>query len=178
MSAGKSTVCRLLKEEGAYVVDADEITHRLLSLETAVGKKVLNLLGPEIITEKQIDRKKVATIVFSNQEKLKALEDIIHPAVREEMKCEFEKVKNNPAFPFFVAEVPLLYEAHMETDFDTVWAVSGREPQNEEMFPRIERQLPPALKAMMADDVIDNSGDLAALQSQVKTLLRRIHENG
>ena len=178
ISSGKSTVCQILKEEGAYVVDADEITHKLLSLETEVGKRVLNLLGREIITENQIDRKKIANIVFSDLDKLQALEQMIHPYVRQMIKAEYEKIKDSKEYCCFVAEVPLLYEAHMQKDFDDVIAVIGREPKTEALAARMERQLPSGIKALMADFVINNNEDLPALRSQVKNLLRRINENG
>lgn len=59
LAAGKSTVCFLLKEAGAYVVDADKIVHQLLKLDCPIGQQVVKLLGPEIITQNQIDRKKI-----------------------------------------------------------------------------------------------------------------------
>jgi dephospho-CoA kinase len=176
-AAGKSTVCRIFAEYGAYTVDADAITHRLLTLETAIGKKVVALLGPEIVTNNQINRKKIASIVFSNPEKLKALEAILHPAVRQEIGAEYDRVKNNPSYVLFVAEVPLLYEAGMEEDFDAVIAVMrDNMTPNLDMAPRIRRQLPPAVKAAKADYVLENNGDLQALRSSIQTLLRRIHE--
>jgi dephospho-CoA kinase len=82
LSSGKSTVCQLLKEFGAYVVSADEIVHRLLRVETEIGQKVIDLLGEEILSEGQIDRAKIAKKVFRNPQLLQALEQIIHPQVR------------------------------------------------------------------------------------------------
>ena len=77
LASGKSTVGRILQEYGAYVVDADEISHNLLSLNTPTGKKVVSLLGPEIVIGNQIDRRKIAEIVFSDSEKLTSLEKIL-----------------------------------------------------------------------------------------------------
>jgi dephospho-CoA kinase len=170
LSAGKSTVCGLLKEYGAYVVDADKIVHSLLSPDTPIGKRVVALLGPEIITGNQINRKKISDIVFSNPTKLTALEAILHPAVRQEINNQYNHVKNNPAYLFFVAEVPLLYEAGMEEDFDTVIAVVADERSN--MRERRIRQLPPSLKALRADYTISNNGDMASLRLSVHNLVK------
>ena len=65
--SGKSTVCALLKKQGAYVVSADEIVHQLLSPHTPLGQQVIKLLGSDIVNNAiKFDRKKIAQIVFSN----------------------------------------------------------------------------------------------------------------
>jgi dephospho-CoA kinase len=181
LAAGKSTVCQLLKESGAYVADADEIVRKLLTKESPVGQQVIKLLGPEIITKNQIDRKKISNIVFSNPSKLKDLEMILHPAVREELTRLFNSIKNSKVYRFFVAEVPLLYEAHMENDFDTVIAVAAdeatarkRSAGSQEFDRRSRFQLPPAAKQDKATFVIKNSGDLRALKAQVSALIPQL----
>ena len=69
LAAGKSTVGRILQEFGAYVVDADEIVHSLLSPNTQIGQKVIELLGSDIVAGNQLDRKKISEIVFSDPNK-------------------------------------------------------------------------------------------------------------
>ena len=85
LSAGKTTVCQLFKECGAYVMSADEIVHRLLSPHTRIGQQVIALLGSDILSGAEIDRKKVSEKVFPYPDKLRALERIIHPAVFDEI---------------------------------------------------------------------------------------------
>ncbi len=178
LATGKSTVCEFLKEFGAYVVSADEIVRQLLQAENPTGQLVIKLLGPEIITKNQIDRKKISNIVFSNPALLKALETILHPAVRREIRRLFDSVKNSVAYKFFVAEVPLLHEAHMENDFDAVITVIADEKiakkrtADEEEFERRSRfQLPQAAKEIKATYVIKNEGNLSALKAQVAALI-------
>lgn len=178
LGTGKSTVCRFLNELGAYVVSADEIVRQILTAESHVGQQVIKLLGPGIITNHQIDRKKISNIVFSNPSKLQALEFLLHPAVRHEIDLSFKKVKNDLCYRFFVAEVPLLYEAQMENDFDTVIAVVANEKIAKERssegaeFDRRSRfQLPPSAKSMKANYTIKNDGDLTTLKAQVVALI-------
>lgn len=178
LATGKSTVCRFLKELGAYVINADEIVRHLLTAESQVGRQVIELLGPGIITNHQIDRKKISNIVFSNPSKLQALEFVLHPAVRREINHAFEQVKNDSAYRFFVAEVPLLYEAQMENDFDTVIAVEANTKRakerssSEDEFERRSRfQLPNAAKSLKANYTIKNDGDLTTLKDQVAALI-------
>jgi dephospho-CoA kinase len=178
LASGKSTVGRILQEYGAFVVDADEISHNLLSLNTPTGKKVVGLLGPEIVVGNQIDRRKIAEIVFSDSEKLTSLEKILHPAVKQEIDRRFNDVKNNPSYKMFVAEVPLLYEAGMEKDFDTVIAVIAdiavaRQRSTTAQFDkRWARQHKD--KASKADIVITNNGDLKMLKSSIESIVDRL----
>jgi dephospho-CoA kinase len=180
VASGKSTVSRILQEYGAYVVDADEIVHSLLSSNTPTREKVIELLGPEIVVAgptSQIDRRKISEIVFSDFEKLKSLEKILHPAVKQEIDRRFNYVKNNPTYKMFVAEVPLLYEAGMEKDFDTVIAVisdkavAQKRYTAEQFDQRWARQ--DKDKAAKADFVITNNGDLNMLKSSIEAIVDR-----
>ena len=105
LASGKSTIGRILQEYGAYVVDADEIVHSLLSPNTPIGQQIVELLGSEIVAGNQLDRKKISEIVFADPKKLRSLEKILHPAVKQEINRRFDRVKNNPSYKFFVAEV-------------------------------------------------------------------------
>ena len=66
LATGKSSLCSIFQELGAYVVSADQIVHQLLSLNTTYAKQVTRLLGDEIVVHNSIDRKKVAYIVFQS----------------------------------------------------------------------------------------------------------------
>jgi len=178
LASGKSTVSHILQEYGAYVVDADEIVHSLLSSNTPIRKKVIKLLGPEIVVGNKIDRKKITEIVFSDFEKLTSLEKILHPTVKQEIDRRFNLVKNNPSYKMFVAEVPLLYEAGMQNDFDIVIAVIADEKIARQRFTgthfqqRYGRQQKD--KASKADFVITNNGDLTMLKSSIDAILDRL----
>jgi dephospho-CoA kinase len=67
LSSGKSSVCKILKECGAYVVNSDDIVHQLLDPHTAIGQQIIELLGAGVVVDGQFDRKKIAQAVFENK---------------------------------------------------------------------------------------------------------------
>jgi len=109
LAAGKTTVCQLFRDCGAYVMGADEIVHRLLSPHTRIGQEVIDLLGADILNDSQIDRKKVSEKVFPYPDKIRALERIIHPAVFDEIENEYQQIKKEGKYQLFIAETPGAY---------------------------------------------------------------------
>ncbi len=187
LSCGKSTVCRILKELGAYVVSADEIVHQLLTPETETGKKVIRLLGEEILVDQKIDRSKVAKIVFRNRQLLKALENIIHPVMYEEIdKLYLQQSDSTEQPPLFVVENPLLFETNADKNFDTTVAIVAKpelclkrfkESTNydeQEFERRSANQLSQLEKADRADYVIMNSSSLTDLEQVTKELFEEV----
>jgi len=185
LSCGKSTVCQMLQEMGAYVVSADAIVHQLFSPLSPIKQQLITLLGEDVISDEKIDPARVANKVFSNKETLKALEAILHPAVLEEIEKQTKQVPENIAV--FVAEIPLLYEIEKAHLFDTVIAVMADEKlakkrfqektnhSAEEFEKRMTHQLPPSEKSSRADYTIINNGSLQDLETQVKTLFQQIN---
>lgn len=183
LSCGKSSVCRILKELGAYTISADDIVHQLLSSETNLGRDVIQLFGQRILVNEQIDRKTIAEIVFFEPHLLQALENLLHPAVYKNIELEYQKQQNheNPP-PLFVAEIPLLFESGGEKNYDYTLAVVAdpsiclkrflekKEYDKEEFEFRNNRQLPALTKAARADYVIMNSGSLTNLKEKTKEL--------
>lgn len=125
LASGKTTVCNLFQEYGAYTLSADKIVHELLSPQTELGKKIERLLGPECVVDGQFDRKKIALKVFNDEKLLAKLEDLLHPAVQQRVEARFQeisKLSNPPSF--FVVEIPLLFESNMQHFYDAVIVVS------------------------------------------------------
>lgn len=190
LSCGKSTVCRIFKELGAYVVSADKIVHHLLSTDTNLGLEVVNLLGPEVMVNQKIDRSHVARLVFQNLNLLKALEEILHPAVYREIDHEYrEQQQHSSPPPLFIAEIPLLFESGGKRDFDAVIAVVADDElclrrfeettgwDQTEFSKRMARQLSPFEKAVRADYVIVNNGTLSELHQITRELYQELIEN-
>lgn len=186
LASGKSSVCQILKSYGAYVVSADEIVHRLLSPETEIGKKVILELGPEILVNQKIDRKKVAEKTFSDPQRLQNLEKLLHPAVLNEIKERYQQIRTDPRYTLFVAEIPLLYESEGHRAFDFVIAVVADEEFSRSRFEkstgyltdeyerRMQRQLPLHEKAARADFVIKNNASMEDLKKSVKEVYQTI----
>lgn len=186
VSSGKSSVCRLLAKQGAYVVDADKIVHDLLSSDSLIREKVINLLGSGILVDGQIDRKRVAEKVFSQSETLKSLELILHPAVFHEMALQYQKIKENPKYKLFAAEIPLLYETESAKLFDAVVVVladqelcrkrfmENNKGSSQSFDQRMQRQMKPLQKAAKAHFILINNEKIEDLETQVIQLLTKI----
>lgn len=186
LSSGKSSVCRFFRKFGAYVINADEIVHRLLSPETSLGQKIIQLIGDDIIINNQIDRSKIAQKVFNQPALLHSLEQYLHPEVREEIEKQYKEASLQKKGTLFVAEVPLLFEAGIEDFFDVVITVIA-EPaickkrfqmdkgnHDEEYEKRSKRQYRMEEKAQRADYVIVNNGSLQELEFATKKLMNII----
>jgi dephospho-CoA kinase len=183
LSCGKSLVCKFLGEFGAYVVDADHIVHQLLTPNTEVGDKVVDLLGSDIFFNGQIDRSRVAAKVFHHPTLLRKLESLLHPRVYVEIQQQYEEIKRrDKGASLFVAEIPLLFETEGEKYFDSTIAVVA-DPEicwlryrkstgyeKEEFNRRMARQLKPEEKAKRANYIIRNNGTETELKIQVQAL--------
>ena len=186
LSCGKSTVCRILKQLGAYVVSADDIAHQLLSPDTDSGKQVIKLLGADIVVHDQIDRSKVAKKVFNNPGLLQSLEQILHPAIRDEIDKEYKKASQKAETKLFVAEIPLLFESPYFKNYDLTVAVIAPEAAAKQRYfestgrnaaefdSRMARQLSPEEKAKRADYVISNNGSLDDLKNATADLFKQL----
>ena len=190
IASGKTAVCRVFQELGAFVVNADAITHELLSPNTALGKKIVGLFGSAILQDGKLNRHAIADIAFKDPELLHELEKLLHPAVLRKIEELYEQAQKTGLYSLFVLEIPLLYEIQQQDAYDTVLAVVTRDEiakerfrkagfSNEEWERRMKRQLPPHEKAIRADFVIHNDGTLDDLYSQVGLLNKRLssHES-
>lgn len=189
LSAGKTTVCHIFKELGAYTISADEIVHQLLSPEatpgTVITQQILNLLSPDVLSGNTIDRKKVAAKVFSKPDLLENLEKILHPAVFDAIERIYHQIAKENKHSLFVAEIPLFYEAiphKKKKQFDAVISVTAEantcknrfiqktQHTPEEFDKRMSRQLSPISKTQKADYIIENNGTLEELKNNTKAL--------
>lgn len=184
LASGKSSVCSLLCKFGAYVASADEIVHHLLSPNTSIGKKVIDLLGPDIVKNDSLDRQKIAQKIFQNKALLKSLENLLHPAVFQEIERQYQMASKRQEISLFVAEVPLLFEAGYGGEFDFTIAVVA-DPElckkrykgfscDDDYEARMSNQWSMAQKAAKADGVIVNNGDLKELEEQVRQVFNHL----
>lgn len=186
VGTGKSTVAGFLKQRGAKIFDADEISHQLLAPGGRCAKRVLKEFGKGILTNGAIDRRKLAAVVFHNAKKLKNLCAIIHPQVTQEIKKHISILKKEETYHVCVIDAPLLMEAGLNRLSDLLIVVkASRENQikrtmkrmtvqRKEVLARIKAQMPLKDKLNMADIVIDNNGGLKQTQKQVKDIWQKI----
>lgn len=182
LSSGKTTVCHLFKDLGAFVVSADKIVHNLLVPDSVIGQKVIQLFSLNIVENNSLNRKKIAQQAFLDLKLLKALEALIHPVVYAEIEKEYQHARQTGKYLLFVAEIPLLYELFKQDEFDIVITVTADLSICQERFikqthqtirefeQRMAQQINPENKAKKSDYVIKNNESLACLRDQVTKL--------
>tara|TARA_B100000900_G_C20438157_1_gene657876 strand:- start:25 stop:705 length:681 start_codon:yes stop_codon:yes gene_type:complete len=182
MGCGKSTAGRMFEKRGFRRLDSDQIVHDLLESDPATIREVMDVFGPKVISSNGgVNRSLLGSIVFDDEEKLKALEDIMHPKVQE----AWEVAVASDQEAKWILEIPLLFEKNLQNRVDfTICVFSDLKTQVERLeqkgigrvqaLARINRQMPLSQKAEDADFVLLNEGSLEFLEDQIKTLLTRI----
>jgi dephospho-CoA kinase len=177
IGAGKSEVLAAAARLGAETLSTDRVAHDVLDHEDVIAM-LAERWGNDIVKDGAVDRDRVAEIVFEQPDELAWLESHIHPRVGEavlEWRTEID-----PSVPVAVIEVPLLFEASMETAFDETLAVIADDEIRERRLAergqpglegREERQLPQSEKAARADRVIENNGSIEDLEREVAAAL-------
>lgn len=170
IATGKSSVARFFTERGVPVIDADQLARdAVLPASPALGRIVAHF-GPEALTQEGIlDRKRLGSMVFSNPEKLKLLEEILHPEIRKLAEIRIAEA-DAAGCTQLIYMAPILIEAGADSRVDTIWVVTVRpEIQLERLMRRdgitrdqaqkiIDSQMPLAEKERYGSVVIDNSG--------------------
>ncbi len=177
IAAGKSTVARRLAELGAVVIDSDRLSREVVEPGTPGLAEVTARFGESVLApDGSLDRPALGAVVFSDDAARRDLEAIIHPRVRARA-AELEA--QAPAGTPVVHDIPLLVETGQADDFDLVLVVEtpqelrvermvrDRGMTPEEARSRIAAQATDAQRRAVADVLLDNSGDRAALLGQV-----------
>ncbi|MGH9243641.1 MAG: dephospho-CoA kinase [Acidimicrobiales bacterium] len=180
IGSGKSTVAALLAENGAVIVDADEITRQLQQPGTAVFDAIVERFGPEVVDDDgHLDRRALAAVVFREPEARRDLEAIVHPAVMVESQRRIAEWADTDRV--VVYDVPLLVEAArggfgavVVVDVDPEVAVrrlvEQRGMDEADVRARLANQASREERLAVADHVVDNSGTLDDLRRQVDDL--------
>ncbi|MFI1201374.1 dephospho-CoA kinase [Streptomyces sp. NPDC020883] len=184
IGAGKSEVSRLLASYGAVIVDADKIAREVVEPGTPGLAAVVEEFGEDVLAaDGTLDRPKLGALVFSDQEKLKALNAIVHPLVGAR-SAELEASAGPDAV--VVHDVPLLTENGLAPLYDRVVVVDAapqtqldrlvrlRGMAEDEAGRRMAAQATREERLAIADLVIDNDGPLEALEPQVRKVWERL----
>lgn len=188
IGTGKSTAEEIFKRLGAYVIDADSIVHQLYKQEH-IKEKLKQIFTEDIFDNNQeIDRKKVARIVFSDKTKRKALEEIIHPEVNKYIDEWLNQIEKNNPDAVAIVSVPLMIETGSYKKYQKIILVyAPKELQierlikkgysYEEAVSRINAQMDIEEKLKYADYVIINTSTLENLENQVKRVFDEIKKD-
>lgn len=185
IATGKSTVSAMLVSRGALLVDADVIAREVMLPGHPVLAAVRERFGPEVMNEDgTLNRKELGRIVFGDQGELQALNNITHPAIRQEIKQQMTTYEMQHPDKLVVVDIPLLYESKLDNLFQEVMVVyvprtlqlqrlierDGLDVQEAEQ--RLAAQMDIEEKKRKADIVVDNSKDLQYTEQQLEQWLR------
>lgn len=187
IGSGKSTAARRFAELGAAVYQADEISRQALEPGAACYQQVIDAFGESIRSKDgSIDRKALARIVFSDEEKRNELNAIIHPYVIDQL---FSRAKNDLSSrrgAIAIFDVPLLFESGLDAEMEQNIVVVCDEKERvrrvverdgasrEQALARIRAQMPEEEKRLRAGYVLDNNGTPEQLIRQVDALYQTL----
>jgi dephospho-CoA kinase len=165
IGSGKSTVASYIASKGIPVYVADEAAKKIMNRKSVISE-VLTIFSENVLNEKnKLDRKKIASIVFKNPEKLKELNTIIHPKVKRHFLNWFKKHEEHD---FIIKEVAILFETGGDKDCDAVILVTAPEEiriqrtilrDNSDEFSvreRIKNQFSDEIKKKSSNFIINN----------------------
>ena len=179
IASGKSRVADELAARGAIIIDADVLAREVVEPGTPARAAIIDRFGAQVLRDGQIDRARLAQIVFADPHARRDLERIVHPAVRARA-AELERAAGDAAVVVHV--IPLLVETGQHEDFDVVVTVDAdHETQIQRLmvrngFTRAEAESRIAAQASRedrrraADVVVDNTGSLTQLREQIDAL--------
>ena len=185
IGTGKSEAARQLEALGASIISADQVGHEAYTPKTEAWDQVVVAFGDEILQEDGgIDRRKLGALVFSDPGKLEKLNQIMHPLMARMVSDKIEALRDQEV-GVVVVEAALLFEAGWDSLVEEVWVTDSPEKivierlkqrngmSEEEARKRIYSQMDRTERLERSDYVIQNSGDMAELESAIKELWDR-----
>ena len=187
IATGKSTVSKILKDNGNLVIDADVLSRKVVEIGQPAYNDIVKIFGVDILNDdKSIDRKALGRLIFSDNRLKSQLNNVTHPYIFQEMKKEISKKCRENKIIFL--DIPLLFEEYSKImelgiDFEETWLVYVNEKaqlcrlmkrdnlDREESKKRINSQMSMDTKYKMADVIIDNNDDKLTLKSNVLSAL-------
>lgn len=182
IGTGKSTFCEFLSQQGGEHLDADRIAKKLMNPGHAGYQPVVDAFGTAITDEKgYIQPEKLAREVFGDPDKLKRLESILHPLVKERIEERITESRKS----FYIIDAPLMFEADVDELCDLVVVVAAdpevvekriqkRGMTSRQIEQRRSRQMSQQEKIERADQVIYNNGSLDELRQKANDLAQKI----
>jgi len=188
---GKTTALELFRKLGAHTFNIDDFVHNILGMDIII-RKVTRLLGEKVLLKTSsgtaLNKKMVASIIFSDPDKRKAVEKVIHPCVLKEINTTRSNILKQDPDALILFEVPLLFEAGYENHFDKTIVVHSKRQTainrltekgfiKDDILKRFRSQMPIYKKKNLADFLIENNGDIKLITASVKSIYNRLIKN-
>lgn len=186
IGSGKSCVLTIMEETyNAVICQTDVVAHRLQKKDEECYRKIVEEFGNAILGEdREIDRKKLGGIVFRDVDKLQKLNEIVHPAVKIQVKEEIEEARKKNC-KIFLIESALLLEDHYEEICDELWYIYANETVRRERLKTsrlmTNEKIDLVMKSQASEEtfrkychrVIDNSGTIEETKKQIEQAVNR-----
>jgi dephospho-CoA kinase len=187
IASGKSTAAGFFAAHGVPILDSDQIAREVVEPGQPPLERLVERFGASILTaDGHLDRPALRTIVFSDPKARADLEALTHPAIGAAMEARSAAAGG----PYQVLVIPLLVEKSLSSHVDRVLVIDcdealqlsrlhqrdGTSPEQAEAI--LRAQAPRAARLKVADDVINNDSDVAAVKKQVAALHRRYLQLG
>ena len=183
IASGKSTASNMVREMGFTVIDADYASRVVVEPGQKAYGEIIDQFGESILHEDgTLNREKLGAIIFTDEEKRKQLNRIVHPAVRTYMNEEREAAFERGEKIVFL-DIPLLFESklthmvdktvliYVDQDVQLQRLMARNNLTEEQAKARINSQMPLSEKKALADEVIDNNMDIERTRSQLVSVL-------
>jgi dephospho-CoA kinase len=179
IGSGKNEVCRILRRRGAFVIDADEIGHKLLVPQSDIWRKLVTAFGSRILQQGgKVNRRRLGEMVFEDPKLLKKLNEIMHPVMKETIAAQI----SNPQ-SLTIINAAVLKEMGLISFVDEVWVVLADKKKRldrlvkkglkkEQALVRIKAQRSDREFISIADEVIKNDGTIQSLKKKILELLK------
>ena len=184
IASGKTLVADHFRDLGVPIIDTDVIARQLVRPDEPAWHRIMETFGPDYFCANgELDRGKLAELVFTNVNERLRLEAIMHPAIFAEVERQLQALGEQP---LIIVVVPLLYEVAAADRFAAVISVTASSEQQisrlvatrgltrAEAQARLAAQLPGEEKAGRADYIIDNNGDISVTYRQIDVLFRQL----
>ena len=187
VASGKTGTSQVLKEEGAYIIDADQIARELVQPQKPAWNELIRAFGKEILQEDgSIHRKKLAEKVFADPKQRKRLNQILHPRIKEEMGRRTKEIGQKDPEAIVVIDAPLLVELGDHHEMDKLIVVTSTQTQQierlkdrdgispEAALKILSSQMPLGEKVKLADFVIGNEGSLEETKKRAREVFKEL----
>jgi dephospho-CoA kinase len=191
IATGKSTVSGILKELGAFIVDADRAAHEVVLPGTKAWNEIVRIFGKEILQKSgEIDRERLGRIIFNDSAMRSILEEVVHPEVVHSMDEQIRSIKSGFPDAVVILDVPLLIETGMHKGVGEVIVVYCPEDMQitrlmvrdnisrEDALAKVRSQISIEEKRRYATLLIDNSASRDNTRIKVEDLYGRLREKG
>jgi dephospho-CoA kinase len=189
IGAGKSEVTRRFADLGATIIDADALAREVVDVGTPGLDAVVAEFGEDMLApDGSLDRDKLAALVFNDDDARQRLNGIVHPLIGERVMQLMVNAQEHDPDGVVINDVPLIVEAGVAERYDVIVVVDASEPTQLDRLTQVRGMTEADAKARMskqasrderraiADYVIDNDGDLDALQEQVDEVWAALRE--